>query len=179
MLDIQNMSDQDKITQLHFGDMQGWAQNKLRRKNVKDLPRAIVVVDSLVDFRTTRPTTDVPSTSKFKKKGEKKGDWKRKNRKYYANDKEKTPMKQGNKENKPKNQDSNSKGCWTCGGPHLAKSCPNRERVNVLLAGKVNQDEEGEGVTTAMSNPLGFSFNHITLVNNVEGTSKLQIHMLY
>ena len=61
----------------------------------------------------------------------------------------------------------------------MAKSCPNRERVNVLLAGKVNQDEEGEGVTTAMANPLGFSFNHITLVNNVEGTSKLQIHMLY
>ena len=119
----------------------------------------------------TQSTTDVPSTLKSKK-GEKKGDQKRENRKDYANDKEKTPMKQGNKENKPKNQDSNSKGCWTCGGPHLAKSCPNRERVNVLLAGKVNQDEKGEEVVTTMANPLGLSFNHITLVDNVEGTFK-------
>ena len=53
-------------------------------------------------------------------------------------------MKEGNKQNKPKNKNGNSKGCWTYGGSHLAKSCPNRERVNVLLVGKVNQDKEGE-----------------------------------
>ena len=62
MLHIQNMSKEDKLHNF-ISSMQGWAQNKLRRKNVKDLPRAIVVVDSLVDFRTTRPTTDVLSTS--------------------------------------------------------------------------------------------------------------------
>ena len=36
----------------------------------------------------------------------------------------------------------------------------------------MNQDE-GEEVVTTMANPLGLSFNHITLVNNVEGTSKI------
>ena len=133
MLDIQNMSDEDKLHNFILG-IQGWAQKELRRKNVKDLSGVIVVADSIVDFRTTRPTTDVPSTSKFKKKGEKKGDWKRKNRKYYANDKGKAPKKEGNKENKSKNKDGTSKGCWTCGGPNLAKCCPNREKVNTLLA---------------------------------------------
>ena len=45
-------------------------------------------------------------------------------------------MKDGN--DKQKNKNGNSKGCWTCGGPHLAKSCPYRENVNALLAGNMN-----------------------------------------
>ncbi|XP_025887488.1 uncharacterized protein [Solanum lycopersicum] len=61
MLDIQNMSDEDKLHNFISG-MQGWAQNELRRQNVKDLPGAITAADSLVDFWTTRPLTDVPST---------------------------------------------------------------------------------------------------------------------
>ena len=73
MLEIQNMSDDDKLHNFISG-MQGWAQNELRRQNVKDLPRAIAAVDSLVDFRATRPLTDVPSTSRTKKKNDKKGE---------------------------------------------------------------------------------------------------------
>ena len=57
--------------------MQGWAQSELQRQNVKDLSGAIAAGDSLVDFQTTRPLTDVPSTSKTKKKNDKKGNGKR------------------------------------------------------------------------------------------------------
>ena len=67
MLDIQNMSDEDKLHN-SISSMQGWAQNELRRQNVKDLPGAIAAADSLVDFWTTRPSTDVPSTSKLRKR---------------------------------------------------------------------------------------------------------------
>ena len=81
-------------------------------------------------------------------------------------------MKESNKENKSKKKDDNSKGCRTCGSPYLTKSCPNKEIVNALLAGKMNQYKEREKVVVAIANPLGLSFNHITLVNNVEGTSK-------
>ncbi|XP_015084310.1 uncharacterized protein LOC107027747 [Solanum pennellii] len=164
MLDIQNMSDEDKLHNFISG-MQGWAQNELRRQNVKDLPGAIAAADSLVDFRTTRPSTDIPSTSKTKKKNEKKGEWRKDNRKDNTNDKGKAQMKDG--KDRPKNKDGNSKGCWTCGGPHLAKSCPNREKVNALLAGNVNQREEDEEIVAAMANPLGLSFNHIMGINNV------------
>ena len=72
---------------------------------------------------------------------------------------------------KPKNKDGNSKGCWTFGGPHLAMSCPNKEKANGLLAGYMNQREEDEEIVAAMANPLGLSFNHITWVNNVGETS--------
>ncbi|XP_015086935.1 uncharacterized protein LOC107030041 [Solanum pennellii] len=143
MLDIQNMFDEDKLHNF--------------------------ISDSLVDFRTTRPLTDVPYTSKTKKNNDKKGEWKKDSLKDCTNDKGKAQMKDG--KDRPKNKDGNSKGCWTCGGPHLAKSCPNREKVNALLAGNMNQREEDEEIVAAMANPLGLSFNHITWVNNVEETS--------
>ncbi|KAK4716320.1 hypothetical protein R3W88_014658 [Solanum pinnatisectum] len=152
MLNIENMSDKDKLHSFILG-MQGWAQNELQRQNVKHLLGAIAVVDSLVDFRTTRLVIDVPSTLKSKKKGEKKRYWKKENRKDNANDKGKAPMKEWNK-HRPNNKDGNLKGCWTCNGPHLDKPC-----------------EEEEEVMAATEIPLGLSFNQIMLVNNAEGTS--------
>ena len=62
MLDIQNMSDEDKLHNFISG-MQAWAQNELRRQNVKDLPSAIAAADSLVDFRSTRPNSEIPASS--------------------------------------------------------------------------------------------------------------------
>ena len=53
----------------------------------------------------------------------------------------------------------------------MAKSCPNREKVNALLAGNMNQREEDEEIVAAMANPLGLSFNHITGMNNVREMS--------
>ena len=168
MLDIKNMSNEDKLHNFISG-MQGWAQNELRRQKVKDLHGAIAAADSLVDFWMTRPLTDVPSFSKTKKKNDKKGEWKKDSRKDGTNDKGKAQMKDG--KDKPKNKDGNSKGCWTCGGPRLAKSCPNREKENALLAGNMNQREEDEEIVAAMANSLGLSFIHITWVNNVGETS--------
>ena len=92
MLDIQNMSYEDKLHNIILG-MQDWAQNELRRQNFKDLPGAIVAADSLVDFQTTHPLTDVPSTSKTKKKNGKKGEWKKDSRKDGTNDKGKAQMR--------------------------------------------------------------------------------------
>ena len=175
MLDIQNMSYEDKLHNIISG-MQDWAQNKLWWQNFKDLPGAIIAADSLVDFRMTHPLTDVPSTSKTKKKNGKKGEWKKDSRKENANDKGKAQMKDG--KDRPKSKDGNSKGCWTCGGPHLAKSFPNRERVNALRAGIMNQREEDEEIVVAMTNPLGLYFNHIIGINNVGKCLVLQILML-
>ena len=66
------MSDEDKLHNI-ISSMQDWAQNELRWHNLKDLPGAIAAADLLVDFRMTRRLIDVPSTSKTKKKNEKKG----------------------------------------------------------------------------------------------------------
>ena len=105
MLDIQNMSDKDKLH--NFGG-----------RMLKDLPGAIAATYSLVDFRTNRPLTDVPSNSKTKKKNDKNGEWKKDSRKDCTNDKGKAQMNDGKE--KQKNTEGNSKGCWTSVGPHLA-----------------------------------------------------------
>ncbi|RVW91492.1 hypothetical protein CK203_046164 [Vitis vinifera] len=50
MLDIKNMLDDDKFFNFMSG-LQGWAQTKLRRQGVRDLPAAMAVVDCLVDYK--------------------------------------------------------------------------------------------------------------------------------
>ena len=118
----------------------------------------------------------LPPLQKLKKKNDKKWEWKKDSRKDSTNDKGKAQMKDG--KDKPKNKDGNSKGCWTCGVPHLSKSCPNREKVNVLLAGSMNHREEDEEIVLAMANPLGLSFNHITGINMLEKHLVLRSLML-
>lgn len=63
------------------------------------------------------------------------------------------------------NANKKSDGCWTCGGSHNAKNCPNRELVNALLATKNNREGEGREVA-ALVNPLQ-QLNVISLLNAI------------
>jgi len=53
MLDIKDMSEANKLYNFMTG-LQVWAQLELRIQRVRDLPTAMTVVDSLVDFRKNR-----------------------------------------------------------------------------------------------------------------------------
>ena len=69
MLDIKNMSEEDKLFNFMSG-LQNWAQLELRRLGVKDLPSAMAAADGLLDYKLSKePTTE---TSKSKKKGKEK-----------------------------------------------------------------------------------------------------------
>ena len=50
MLDIKNMSEEDKLFNFVSG-LQAWAQTELRRQGVKHLPAAMVAADCLVDYK--------------------------------------------------------------------------------------------------------------------------------
>ena len=50
MLDIKNMSKEDKLFNFTFR-LQGWAQMELQRQGVRDLPTAMVAIDCLVDYK--------------------------------------------------------------------------------------------------------------------------------
>ena len=50
MLDIKNMSEEDKLFKFSSG-LQAWAQTELRRQGMKDLPAAMVAADCLVDYK--------------------------------------------------------------------------------------------------------------------------------
>ncbi|KAK3212330.1 hypothetical protein Dsin_017036 [Dipteronia sinensis] len=62
-LDIQNMSEEDKLFNL-FSGLQTWAHAELKRQGVKDIHSAMVAAEGLVNFRMSNST---PSNAKKKK----------------------------------------------------------------------------------------------------------------
>lgn len=71
MLDIKNMSEEDKLFNFMSG-LQSWAQMELRRQGVKDLPSAMDAADSLVDYKLGKSSESDASKPKSKGKNKKK-----------------------------------------------------------------------------------------------------------
>ena len=138
MLDVKNMSEDDKLFNF-FSGLQPWAQAELRRQNVKELPTAIAVADSLVDYKIE------PSSSKGDKKKE--GDGKQGRKKNGESSKQRgsdVPQGRGN---------SNS-GCFLCNGDHKIRNCPKRNRLTALVTEDVHSGSEDAGECTPRVNPL-------------------------
>ena len=141
ILDIENMSEEDKLFNFMSG-LQPWAQAELRRQNVKDLPFAIAAADSLVDFKTVVRDGSVVVPSRFKIKD--KRDEKRNKKKFggggYRPGMDKGKGKQADvQQNKDPNKPN--AGCFICSGPHYARECPKKERLNAILVGDSEQEE--------------------------------------
>lgn len=146
LLDIKNMSDDDKLFNFLAG-LKPWAQAELRRQAVKDLPTAVAAADSLVDFKQAGPSNDVD-----------KGKGNGKNHKVEGRDKKAEKRNGGAGDtNKTGGQTQGSKdfGCFICGGPHMAKFCPRKERLNALLLDEDKEGNEDENETvTVKVNPM-------------------------
>ena len=57
MLDIKNMSEEDKLFNFVSG-LQAWAQKELTRQGVKDFPAAMAAADCLVDYKLLGTTVN-------------------------------------------------------------------------------------------------------------------------
>ena len=87
MLDIKNMSDEDKLFNFMSG-LQGWAQTELRRQGVRDLPTVMAAANCLVDYKmggaiSTMQKQKLEGGKKAKAEGKtsKKLGWKKHNKK--------------------------------------------------------------------------------------------------
>ena len=87
MLDIKNMLEEDKFFNFMSG-LQEWAQTKLHRQGVCDLPTTIVEADCLVDYKMggvistmQKPKSEGSRKAKAKGKAFKKSRWKKQNKK--------------------------------------------------------------------------------------------------
>ncbi|KAL5840685.1 hypothetical protein ACOSQ3_013359 [Xanthoceras sorbifolium] len=119
MLDIQNMSEEDKLFNFMSG-LQKWAQAELRRQGVKDIPSAMAAAEGLVDFHLGGSTSSTSDKGKsIEGKFGKNKDWKKK-----AADgiKEKEVEAKGKEPMQSKNS-----GYFICSGPHRARDCPMKE----------------------------------------------------
>lgn len=134
IIDIRNMFEEDKLFNFMIG-LQSWAQMELRRLAVKDLPSAMVAADSLLDFKMSDETQ---SEMNVKENG--------KDKKFRNREEEKAQENEGQHKakkmrifDKGKSKDFWTSGCFICRGPHLAKVCPKKERLDALI---VEEDAE-------------------------------------
>ncbi|TXG47935.1 hypothetical protein EZV62_027229 [Acer yangbiense] len=120
----------ENLKKLKQTGLQTWAQTELRRQGVKDIPSAMATAEGLVDFRMSSSTSS--NTEKKKSVDSKKGkntDWKKK----FEGKKKEGGTTKGNElqQNKGKTQ---TQGCFICGGPHFARECPKKEKVNAIIS---------------------------------------------
>ncbi|XP_044481390.1 uncharacterized protein LOC123207965 [Mangifera indica] len=138
MLDIKNMSEEDKLFNFVSG-LQPWAQAELRRQKVADLPSAVAAADGLVDYKLG------PSSSNGGEKKKGRSERRRSPRKYGKEGwkdrrkREAEPSKQRGPDPTPSRQGG---GCFLCAGPHRARDCPKREQLSALVAQEEKSTED-------------------------------------
>ncbi|VFQ97231.1 unnamed protein product [Cuscuta campestris] len=131
MLDIQNMSEDDKLLNFMSG-LHNWAQAEHRRLAVKNLPTAMAEAEILVDFKTMAPQGKKGEHPKKEEKA--KSDGKTKSKKKGGDGK--APAEGGKKEKA-------QAGCWTCGGDHFQRNRPQGPKINAMV-------EEGTWVSNSI-----------------------------
>ncbi|XP_059663489.1 uncharacterized protein LOC132309170 [Cornus florida] len=125
MLDIRNMSEEDKLFNFMSG-LQPWAQAELRRQDKK---------------KSNEGKKDKGQSFRFKDKNQKKdkGSGFVKAKANYNN-------KGSSSRTKP------NYGCFICNGPHRVRDCPKREKLSAIVADSKGDSDSESGPTRV--NPL-------------------------
>ncbi|RVW82095.1 hypothetical protein CK203_052512 [Vitis vinifera] len=141
MLEIPNMTEEELL--FNFMDnLQGWAEQELRRRGVQDLATALAVAESLTDYRRgdsskTESLEDshamgggdeVPRDHNAPKKGS-----------------GKTPNDQEGRGKAERKEFTPKIKCFLCDGPHWARDCPKRKALSAMIEEREQEDEAHMG----------------------------------
>ncbi|RVW76256.1 hypothetical protein VitviT2T_019555 [Vitis vinifera] len=141
MLEIPNMTQEELL--FNFMDnLQGWAEQELRRLGVQDLATAMAIAESLADYKRGDSSKiesledshamgggdEVPRDHNAPKKGSGKTSNVREGR-----------DKAERKEFTPKIK------CFLCDGPHWARDCPKRKALSAMIEEREQEDEAHMG----------------------------------
>ncbi|GKV44052.1 hypothetical protein SLEP1_g51279 [Rubroshorea leprosula] len=138
MLEIPDMTKKNRL--LYFIDgLQRWAKQKLKHRGVQDLVSAMAVAESLIEF-----SKEPPKRGKDKKGGSSKGGG---DKPHKASKPFKGPNKAGDGS---KTQLKVRKDCYLCGGPHWARECPRRNKLNAIILAIGEPSQAGETRLRAM-----------------------------
>ncbi|KAH7865055.1 hypothetical protein Vadar_001700 [Vaccinium darrowii] len=104
---------------------------------LKDLPSAIAAADGLTDFKLTNKSNSSESSSaKSKDKNKKKDEKKAGSKKWDKGQKSKSV-----EDDKWQDKGNFSKGCFICKGPHRARDCPKRKKLNAIFLDEGNNGD--------------------------------------
>ncbi|GKV20109.1 hypothetical protein SLEP1_g30273 [Rubroshorea leprosula] len=138
MLEIPNMVAKNRL--LYFMDgLQRWAEQELKCRGVQDLTSAIAVVESLIEFSKEPPKRGKDKKGSSSKSG---GDKSHKAFKPF-----KGPEKVGDGGKMPPKV---RRDCYLCGGPHCARECPQRNKLNAIISAIGEPSQVGETQLGAM-----------------------------
>ncbi|XP_027150169.1 uncharacterized protein LOC113750389 [Coffea eugenioides] len=158
MLDVKEMSEEDRLYTFIRG-LQPWAQRELRRQNVQTVSQALVAAEKLIDFESMGSNND---QEKEKGKDLKGGPFAKKKKKKQSGT---TAEPDGASPSKEKQAPNPRKdGCFNCGGPHLARNCPNKKKDQNVSALVAEDDGDLLELQDARINPMQF-------VNAITGTN--------
>ncbi|KAJ9686135.1 hypothetical protein PVL29_015160 [Vitis rotundifolia] len=141
MLEIPNMTEEELL--FNFMDnLQGWAEQELRRRGVQDLATAMAVVESLTDYKRG-DSSKVESLEDSHTTGG--GD--EASRDHYAPrmGSGKTPNVREGKGKAERKEFTPKIKCFLCDGPHWARDCPKRKALSAMIEEMEQEDEAHMG----------------------------------
>ncbi|KAJ9689560.1 hypothetical protein PVL29_014977 [Vitis rotundifolia] len=141
MLEIPNMTEEELL--FNFMDnLQGWAEQELRRRGVQDLATAMAVAESLTDYKRG-DSSKVESLEDSHTTGG--GD--EASRDHYAPrmGSGKTPNVREGKGKAERKEFTPKIKCFLCDGPHWARDCPKRKALSAMIEEMEQEDEAHMG----------------------------------
>uniref|UniRef100_A0A803N8F5 Uncharacterized protein n=1 Tax=Chenopodium quinoa TaxID=63459 RepID=A0A803N8F5_CHEQI len=110
--------------------LQRLAEHDLRRRGVNTLAEGIVVAESLVEVSSGSRQDRGKTVEESDHEGEDSSLQTRVKHDPYGKDKAQSKGDSRNEEGKYRKPFS----CWLCGGPHMARTCPQRQKLSAIIA---------------------------------------------
>ena len=141
MLEIPNMTEEELL--FNFMDnLQGWAEQELRRRGVQDLATAMAVAESLTDYKRGNSSKDESLEDSHAMGGE---DEVPRDNNAPKKESGKTPNVREGRGKAERKEFTLKTKCFLCDGPHWARDCPKRKALSVMIEKREQEDEAHMG----------------------------------
>ncbi|RVW60583.1 hypothetical protein CK203_064970 [Vitis vinifera] len=141
MLEIPNMTQEELL--FNFMDnLQGWAEQELRRRGVQDLATAMAIAESLADYKRG-DSSKIESLEDSHAMGG--GDEVPRDHNAPKNGSGKTPNVREGRGKAEKKEFTPKIKCFLCDGPHWARDCPKRKALSAMIEEREQEDEAHMG----------------------------------
>ena len=141
MLEIPNMTEEELL--FNFMDnLQGWAEQELRRRGVQDLATAMVVAESLTDYKRGK-SSKVESLEDSPTMGGEDKVSRDHNAPRMGSGK--TPNVQEGRGKAERKEFTPKIKCFLCDGPHWARDCPKRKVLSAMIEEREQEDKAHMG----------------------------------